>query len=155
MDPARLGSTACASASLMALPTASKGHRTESARVASPSAASDTACYPCRAVHSKHIALVHSGHRGKLARCSSTQAAPGSPQQLKRPPAAPGGCRSYIDCFESILRVVRRCDGRARRSCWSHQLRLVQITLLSSGRPVRLLWAIARLQLSVASKSVP
>ena len=108
-DPARLGSTACASASLMALPTASTGHRTESARVTEQSAASDTACYPRHAARSKRIALVHSDHRGQLARSSSTRPPPGSPRPLNRPPTAPwwfsaSGRRLQVDLERSAVR---------------------------------------------------
>ena len=95
-------------------PKAFAAHPIKSACQTAPRAAQDNTC--CRWSHarSKRITALRSSPLGRLARRSSTRATPGFPRLLKRPPAAPSGSRSYIDCFESILTIVRRGDGRAR-----------------------------------------
>ena len=121
----------------------------------SSSAARGDLCCPRRHARSKRTVSVRQDQPRRLARRSSTRSPPGCPRPLERPPAAPSGSRPQVDCFETILSVVCRGAGRARQPCWSRRLRLVEITLFSSGKPVRLLRAVARLHVNGVSESAP
>ena len=106
-EPARLGPTACTFAILMALPTASTAHWTESVHMTAQNAAQCYNCCPMRDVRSKRTTPAHSCHPGRLTRRSSTQLPPVPTQPLERPLTVPGGSRPQVDRFESISNVVR------------------------------------------------
>ena len=71
---------------------------------------------PWRAQRSQRTAIVRPGRPRQLASAPSTGSPAGSPRQLKRSWAAPGGSRPSREVSKSILSTVRRSARRTRRS---------------------------------------
>ena len=131
-DPTQLGPKACAFPASIMRETASRKPRptvhhkaTRASRMASMR---DPGCTNARTAPNRTVQTINGSSRAAHRR-DGQQVLRGlsiARQQLL------AGSRPSIDCFESILSVVRRRDRRARRSWWCRRLRLVDITLLSS-----------------------